>query len=464
MLQALLRKTNDLAVRFLDTLNTRPVGRPVEFAALAQKVGGPLPAKGEGAIQTIERLAESVDAGLVATPGPRYFGFVIGGAVPAAVAADWLASVWDQNGFSYASSPAAAVVEHVAAQWLVELFGLSRGCSVGFTTGCTMANFTGLAAARHALLRKLDWDVESRGLFGAPSITVVASEESHVSVFASLQMLGLGRERVLRVPTDDQGRMLANELRRVLAGLQTPVLVCAQAGNVNTGAFDPIVEIAEYVHAMGGWLHVDGAFGLWAAASPALRELLEGIESADSIAVDCHKWLNVPYDSGLVFVRHPSAHYAAMTLTAAYYEPLPDMARDNHNWVPEASRRARGFAVYAAMRSLGRDGIAEMIERCCALARRMAEQLSRGAGVRILNDVVLNQVLVRFSPPGGGDADCFTSEVIRRVQEDGTCWASGTTWHGMKAMRISVSNWSTSEADIDMSADAILRCASDPMK
>ncbi len=394
-----------------------------------------------------------MDAGLTASAGPRYFGFVTGGSVPAAVAADWLTSVWDQNGFNSITSPAAAAAEEIAARWLVDLFGLPTGTSVGFTTGCTMSNFTALAAARHALLRRLGWDVESQGLFGAPPIRVIASEESHVTIFAALQMLGFGRDRVQRIATDSEGRMEIAELRDALHGVRDPVLVCAQAGNVNTGTFDPISEIAECVHAASGWLHVDGAFGLWAASSPAYRALAQGIEQADSIASDCHKWLNVPYDSGLVFVRDPAAHHAAMTLSAAYYGERPDVARDNYNWVAEASRRARGFVVYAALRSLGRQGIAEMIERCCTLARRMADRLSEARGVEILNEVVLNQVLVRFG------ADALTTEIIRKVQQDGTCWAGPTTWHGMSAMRISISNWSTSEADIDVSADAILRCA-----
>ncbi|HYL39076.1 MAG TPA: aminotransferase class V-fold PLP-dependent enzyme [Bryobacteraceae bacterium] len=441
-------------------MDRRPVGRPVDFAALVERTGGPLPEEGEDPIRVIEHLSKSIDAGLVASTGPRYFGFVTGGSVEAAVAADWLTSVWDQNAFNYTSSPAAAAVEEIAARWLVELFGLPAGTSVGFTTGCTMSNFTSLAAARHALLRKAGWDVERQGLTGAPPVTVAVSEESHATLFGALQMLGFGRDRAICVPTDQQGRMRVDELRAVLAGLGTPVLVCAQAGNVNTGAFDPIFEIAECVQDVSGWLHVDGAFGLWAAASPDHRGLVRGIERADSIATDGHKWLNVPYDSGLVFVRDSSAHRAAMTWGAAYYGVSPDLARDNYNWVPEASRRARGFAVYAALRSLGRRGIAEMIERCCALARRMADRLSRAAEVQILNDVVLNQVLVRFSPSGGGDPDAFTAEVIRRAQEDGACWLSGTVWHGMNAMRISVSNWSTSEADIDLSSDAILRCAS----
>ena len=450
----LLQRTQDLAIEFLRTLDQRPVGPPVDFTTLTARAGGPLPNDGEDAAQVIEHLARAIDPGLIATPGPRYFGFVIGGALPAALAADWLTSAWDQNAFSFASSPAAAAVEDIAARWLLELFGLPAGCSVGFTTGCTMANFTGLAAARHALFRQLGWDVERQGLQGSPRITVVASDESHISIFAALQMLGLGRDQVVRIPTDEQGGMRTGDLRAAIAAIDTPLLVCAQAGNVNTGAFDPISEIAECVHDRSGWLHVDGAFGLWATASPVYRHLLRGVELADSLAVDCHKWLNVPYDCGIALVRDPSAHHAAMSLSAAYYAQPADCARENHDWVPEASRRARGFAVYAAIKSLGRNGIAEMIERCCTLARRMADNLSRGAGVRILNDVVLNQVLVRF-----GNSDAFTAEVIRKVQEDGTCWLSATTWHGMHAMRISVSNWSTSEADIDLSAAAILRCS-----
>ena len=322
-----------------------------------------------------------------------------------------------------------------------------------------MANFTALAAARHSLLRKAGWDVEEQGLIDAPPLTLVTSDESHVAVYASLQMLGLGRRRVVRVPTDEQGRMKADDLRAKLANIQTPILVCAQAGNVNTGAFDPIPEIASCVHQRGGWLHVDGAFGLWAAASPKYRHLVEGISLVDSVSVDCHKWLNVPYDNGLVFVRDAAAQHAAMTLHGAYYVTASGVERDNSDWVPEASRRARGFTVYAALRALGRRGITELVERCCALAQRMAERLSKGKGVRVLNDVVLNQVLVRFSDPSAGDDDAFTAKVIRLVQEDGTCWLGGTTWHGMRAMRVSVSNWSTSEEDIDVSAEAILRCA-----
>jgi glutamate/tyrosine decarboxylase-like PLP-dependent enzyme len=455
----LLRQACDLALNFLDSLDRRPVGLPVDFASLVERAGGSLPNEGQDPAQVIDHLANAIDPGLVATPGPRYFGLVIGGSVPAALAADWLTSAWDQNAFSFASSPAAAAVEDIAARWLIELFGLPAGCSAGFTTGCTMANFTGLAAARHALLHKAGWDVERQGLRDSPPLTVVTSDESHISILAALQMLGLGRDQAIRIPADEQGRMRAPALLEALAQIDTPVLVCAQAGNVNTGAFDPLREIAAAVHGRSGWLHVDGAFGLWAAASPVYQALAGGIELADSIAVDCHKWLNVPYDCCVVFVRNPAAHRAAMSLSASYYVPPSDLARENHDWVPEASRRARGFPVYAALRCLGRQGIAAMIERCCTLARRMADRLSRGTGIQILNDVVLNQVLVRFSPPGGGDADAWTAEVIRKVQQDGTCWLGGTTWHDMRAMRISVSNWSTSEADIDLSAAAILKCA-----
>ena len=456
----LLGRTNELANDFLDGVVDRPVARPVEFdQLLAEMRAQGLPIDGDDPKQIIEHLAHLADRTVVATAGPRYFGFVVGGSLPVTVAADWLTSVWDQNAAFYAHSPLAAAAEQISAEWLIQLFGLANGTSVGFVSGGTMANFTGLAAGRHALLAKLGWDVERQGLFGAPEITVVTSDESHVSVFASLQMLGLGSGRVVSVPADDQGRMRSDQLGSILAGIQTPVLVCAQAGNVNTGAFDPIPEIATCVREHPSWLHIDGAFGLWAAASPARRSLAQGIELADSVSVDCHKWLNVPYDSGLVFVRDAAAHQAAMTLNASYYVTARRAERDNCNWVPEASRRARGFAVYAALRFLGRQGIAQLIDNCCARARQMAGLLAQAPGVTILNEVVLNQVLVRFSDPSDTDDDEFTARVIGRVQEDGTCWLGGTTWHGIHAMRISISNWSTTEKDIDLSAEAILRCA-----
>ena len=349
----------------------------------------------------VEELAANVEGGLVASAGPRYFGFVIGGGVPAALAADWLTSAWDQNAGLYVIGPAAAVAEEIAGAWLAELFGLPAGVSVGFTTGATMASFTGLAAARHALLARSGWDVERQGLFGAPEIPVVVSDESHVTIFAALQMLGMGRERVTRVATDDQGRMRADALREALAAIDRPALVCAQAGNVNTGGFDPLPAIVAAVRGNGGWLHVDGAFGLWAAADPARRHLVEGVGDADSWTTDAHKWLNVPYDSGLSFTADPAAHHAAMTLGAAYYVETTGGERDNYNWVPESSRRARGFAVWAALRQLGRSGLAEMIGRTSDHARRFAAGLEGAPGTRVLNDVVLNQVLVRFEDPSG---------------------------------------------------------------
>jgi len=456
----LLGRTAELAARFLDRLPDRPVWPPVDLAELRDALGGPLPALGEDPRHVIERLARDAEPGLVGSAGPRYFGFVVGGGVPAALAADWLASAWDQNAALFALSPSAAVVEEVAARWLIDVFGLPEGASVGFVTGATMANFTALAAGRHAVLERIGWNVEEDGLVGAPPIAVVVGDEAHVTILVSLQMLGLGRARVHRVATDEQGRMRADALRETLARIDGPTIVCAQAGNVNTGAFDPLAEIVAIVRERpNAWLHVDGAFGLWSAAVPELRDRVAGVAGADSWTTDAHKWLNVPYDSGVVIVRDAAAHHAAMTLGAAYYVETAGGERDSYNWVPESSRRARGFAVYAALRSLGRAGLAEMIDRCCALARRMADGLRRADGVTILNDVVLNQVLVRFEPPGGGDADAFTRAVIAAVQADGTCWLGGTTWHGMTAMRISVSNWSTTERDADVSVEAILRCA-----
>ena len=457
---ALLRRTAELAGGFLDRLPVRPVSQAVNLPELRDALGGPLPVSGEDPLAVIEALARRVEPALVGSAGPRYFGFVVGGGVPAALAADWLASAWDQNAAMFVMSPAAAVVEEVAARWLLDLFGLPECSSVGFVTGATMASFTALAAGRHALLARAGWNVEDDGLVRSPPIAVVVGEEAHVTILASLQMLGLGRARVHRVATDGQGRMRVEALRTTLARIAGPTLVCAQAGNVNTGAFDPLVEIVAAVRELpDAWLHVDGAFGLWAAAVPGMRDRVAGLAGADSWTTDAHKWLNVPYDSGIVIVRDAAAHHAAMTLGAAYYVETAGDERDGYNWVPESSRRARGFAVYAALRSLGRDGLAEMIERCCTLARRMADGLRRAAGVTVLNEVVLNQVLVRFQPPGGGDADAFTRAVIAAVQADGTCWLGGTAWHGMAAMRISVSNWSTTEQDADLSVEAILRCA-----
>jgi glutamate/tyrosine decarboxylase-like PLP-dependent enzyme len=452
--QGLLRRTADLAIDYLCTLPDRPVRTEATLDELRGSLGGPLPEDGEAPRDVIEALARRADPGVMPSSGPRFFGFVIGGGLPAAVAADWMTSVWDQNGGLYVIGPALSVVEETAAHWLIDLFGLPATASVGFTTGCQMSNFVGLAAGRRAVLLRHGWDVERDGLQGAPEVTVVAGDEVHITVPIALQMLGLGSGRLKRAAADRQGRMRPSALHDLLATIDGPTIVSAQLGNVNTGAFDPIDEIADVVREHPGtWLHVDGAFGLWAAASTELRGQVRGMEKADSWATDGHKWLNVPYDSGVVIVRDPEAHRAAMMMQAGYLMPARGDERDPSDWVPEFSRRGRGWAVYAALRSLGRSGVGDLVERCCRLARRMADGVSGAYGVEILNDVVLNQVLVRF----GGD-DALTRDVVRRVQEDGTCWLSGSTWHGVAVMRISVSNWSTTDEDADRSVEAILRC------
>jgi glutamate/tyrosine decarboxylase-like PLP-dependent enzyme len=455
-IDAVLERAARLGREFLTGLGARPVAPPVTVEDLRHALGGPLPETGEDPINVVEALARGADPGIVASAGPRYFGFVTGGALPAAVGADWLTSAWDQNAWTYVASPAASVVEETAARWLVDLLGLPRQTSVGFTTGATMANFSALAAGRSAVLARCGYDVEEQGLRHAPEIALFAGDAAHATIFAAVQMLGLGRGRVRRVATDDAGRMRPDKLREALADVSGPAIVCAQAGEVNTGSFDPFDQIAPLCQERGAWLHVDGAFGLWAAASPALRHLVRGADRADSWTVDGHKWLNVPYDAGYVLVRDGAALSTALAIGAAYY-PESAAGRENYHFVPESSRRARGFPTWAALRSLGRRGVAELVERSCALARRMADALRAAEEVEPLNDVVLNQVLVRFRPPSE-DADAFTREVIRRIQADGTCWLGGTTWRGRAAARISISNAATTVADIDRSAAAILAC------
>jgi len=453
---AALDRVHALSRAFLVGVDERRVGARASYDELVRALGGPVPDHGEHPVATVEALAAAVEPGLVASAGPRYFGFVIGGSLPAALGADWLTSAWDQNAGMFATSPAAAAAEAVVAGWVKDLAGLPREAEVGFVTGCQMANFTGLLAARRSVLLRAGWDVEEDGLHGAPPLHVVIGEEAHATILSALRLLGLGTRRAIRVPADGQGRMRPDALREALRPLEGPILVCAQAGNVNTGAFDPFEAIAETVHEKGGWLHVDGAFGLWAAAAPGRRHLTRGLDRADSWATDAHKWLNVPYDSGLAIVRHKGVLGPALRKSATYLI-RSEAARDNHDFSPESSRRARGFALWAGLRSLGRQGVAEMVERGCRNAERLAERLRRG-GVRVLNEVVLNQVLARFEAPGktNGDADALTRAVTARIQRDGVCWASGTHWHGMDALRLSVSNWSTREADVDRAADAIV--------
>jgi glutamate/tyrosine decarboxylase-like PLP-dependent enzyme len=436
------------ASRYLSDLPDRPVAPPPDSVARLSALGGPLPDGPTDPSQILALLDDVGSPATVATAGGRYFGFVIGGTLPAALAANWLAGAWDQNAALRVMSPVAAETEEIVLRWMIDLIGLPAQSAAGFVTGTTMANFTALAAARTAILTCAGWDVEQDGLFGAPPIQVVVGDEVHVSVLKALSLLGLGRSRLIRVPADGQGRMRLDALPH----LDERTIVCVQAGNVNTGAFDPAGEICRSAHEANAWVHVDGAFGLWAAASPIYAPLLSGAQAADSWAIDCHKWLNVSYDSGVAVVRDPAHLERAMSISAAYL--APGSQREPWLSVPESSRRARGIELWAAMRSLGRSGLCSLIERNCRQARLFATRLS-AAGHTILNDVVLNQVLVSF-----GSAQ-QTERVIAAVQQEGTCWCGGTQWHGHTAMRISVSNWSTTDDDVEQSAAAIIRVASE---
>ena len=440
-----------LARSYIDGLDSRPVDATASLAELRSRLAHALTDTGEDPRVVIQDLADDVDPGLIASAGPRYFGFVIGGALPVALAADWLTSAWDQNGGGYVASPALSVAEEVASGWVRELLGLPAGCGIGFVTGCQMAHFTCLAAARHAVLRDAGWDVEANGLQGAPEVRVLAGAQAHVTVGVACRMLGLGAERIRVIPADDQGRMLPNALAAALAEQSGPTIVCAQAGEVNTGAFDPFGEIVDACRAHGAWCHVDGAFGLWAAVSRRRSHLVAGVARADSWATDGHKWLNVPYDCGIAAVADASAHRAAMTSSAAYIPAHTEDIPWGYDWNPEYSRRARGIPLYAALRFLGRAGLTDLVDRCCDYAVQFAERLDEADGVEIVNDVVLNQILVRFD-----DDDDVTNAVIQRVQEDGTCWLGGSTFRDRAVMRVSVIGWQTTASDIDRSAEAVL--------
>jgi glutamate/tyrosine decarboxylase-like PLP-dependent enzyme len=443
----LLHDSADRAIRYLEGLPDRSVAPEPQALAALQRFDEPLPEHPDDPERVIALLDEAGSPATMATAGPRFFGFVIGGSQPVTVAAQWLATAWDQNAGAYTASPVAAVLEQVAQRWLIELLGLPETTVAGFVTGGTMANMTALAAARHAVLARAGWDVDARGLQGAPPVTVIVGDEVHPSLLKGLGLLGLGRDNVQRVPVDGQGRMRVDALPTISG----PTILCTQAGNVNTGAFDPIEELAAQAHEAGAWVHVDGAFGLWAAVAPERAHLVRGVGTADSWATDAHKWLNVPYDSGLAFVRDPEPLRAAMGVTAAY---LPDsMMREPAAHAPELSRRARGVEVWAALRALGRSGVADLVERDCRHATAFAAGLS-AAGYEILNDVELNQVLVSF-----GDEET-TRRVIASIQDDGTCWAGVTVWQGRTAMRISVSGWSTTPDDVEISLAAMLRAAS----
>jgi len=445
-MQQILKNTAERASRYLESLETRSVFPTSDALNRLAALDTPMPDHPESPERTLAALDEYASPATVGMAGSRYFGFVIGGSLPAALAANWLAGAWDQNAGLYVASPAASVLEDIAGRWLLDVLGLPKDAGVGFVTGATMANFTGLAAARHKVLADQGWNVEADGLFGAPPITVIVGDEVHISLLKALSLLGFGSQRVTRVPVDSQGRMRADAFPEITG----PTIVCLQAGNVNTGASDPLADLIPRAHAAGAWVHVDGAFGLWANAAPDRMALVQGIAGADSWATDGHKWLNVPYDSGLVFVRDPEMLRAAMNYNAAYL--VRSESRDPFQYTPELSRRARGIEIWAAMRSLGRSGIADLVERCCRHAARFAEGLS-AAGCRILNDVDLNQVLVSF-----GDAET-TRQVIAAVQQEGTCWAGGTVWQGHTAMRISVSSWATTAEDVEQSLEAIINIA-----
>jgi glutamate/tyrosine decarboxylase-like PLP-dependent enzyme len=446
-LKELLSDVATRAARYIAGINDRPVAPSAAALARLDELGGPLSDAPADPAELLALLDDVGSPATVATTGGRYFGFVIGGTLPASLAANWLAGAWDQNAAMRIMSPVAAKVEEIVETWVVDLLGLPRGTGAGFVTCTTMANFSALAAARSALLRRAGWNVEDDGLFGAPPIRVVVGQEVHVSVVRALAMAGLGRSRVITVPADGQGRMRADALPQ----LDERTIVCIQAGNVNTGAFDPAKKICARARDAGAWVHVDGAFGLWGAASPLYAHLLDGFSAADSWSVDCHKWLNVPYDSGMVLVRDPeNLRRALPTGNAAYLTQTSQ--REPWQFTPDASRRARGIELWAGLRSLGRKGLREMIERHCRQARLFADRL-RGAGIRVLNEVVLNQVLVSFGSPEE------TRRAIAEIQADGTCWCGGTVWQNQTAMRISVSSWATTDDDVERSVAAIIRIA-----
>jgi len=442
----LLRQAAEIARRYALGIGERRVAPSQEDSDNLKEFHEPFPNAPSDPMLVLKKLEDVGSPATVATTGGRYFGFVNGGTVPASLAANWLADAWDQNAALRVMSPVAAELEEVVLRWVCEALGLPQNYEGGLVTCATTANFAALAAARHALLARVGWNVVDDGMFGAPPIEVVVGDEVHASILKALSLAGFGRKRVTRVEVDGQGRMRADKLPR----LNERTILCIQAGNVNSGAFDPAAEICARAHKQGAWVHVDGAFGLWAAVSPKYRHLTEGFEQADSWATDAHKWPNVNYDSGIVLVKDGSALRSAMTITAAYLEG--GTRREPMNHTPESSRRARGVELWAALKSMGREGLCSLIERTCAYAQRFAEGF-RDAGFEVLNDVVINQVLVSF---GNSEA---TQKVIRAVQEDGTCWCGGTVWQGKSAMRISVSSWATTEADVELSLAAIVRIA-----
>jgi glutamate/tyrosine decarboxylase-like PLP-dependent enzyme len=454
-----LHRVADLIADYREALPGTAVAPRQGRDEVRQALAADLPTGPAALDVVIDELVTAAAPGLMASAGPRYFGFVVGGSPGAALAADLLTAGWDQCAFNEALAPGALAFEDVAGTWLKELLHLPATASVGFTTGGQGANTVGLAAARWRVLQQAGWDVERDGLHGAPNVRVVAGAERHATIDRSLRLLGLGENAIQEIPANSSGAMDTDVLAATLrTNPASPTIVCAQSGNVNTGACDDLRAVTSAASAVGAWVHVDGAFGLWAAASPTTRHLVDGIEAADSWACDGHKWLNVPYDSGFAFCAHPDAHATAMALTASYLTgQVAGRKLGGADFVPESSRRARGFATWAALRSRGRSGIGDLVERCCAMARRCAELLERLDGIEVVNEVVLNQVLVRV-----GSAN-LTEAVERLVQQDGTCWLGATTWRGERLLRVSVSNWSTTESDIDLCVDAIARARAEAM-
>jgi glutamate/tyrosine decarboxylase-like PLP-dependent enzyme len=443
------------AVNYLDTLPHRPVGVLATRDELLSHVDQVLPEVGEAPGLALDKLAKSVENGLVHSTSPHYFGFVIGGATPVSIAADWLTSMWDQNGQVYNTSPAASIIEDVVTQWLLDMLGLPKDSGMGFVTGAQMANFTALSVAGNTVLQKHGWNIDENGLQGAPQINVVCGEYCHGTIHSAIRLMGLGQKNIRVVQADSEGRIELEAYKTILKSCQGPTIICAQAGNVNTGAFDPFVEIIALAKEREAWVHIDGAFGLWANTSPKFKELISGVSEADSWATDAHKWLNVPYDSGIVIVRDPLVHQGLKTAHCTYAGPITADRRDGSRWVPENSRRARGFVLYASLRNLGRKGVREIIENCCEMAQEFVAQFAQLPYAHVLNKVVLNQVLVRIEPERVKDIDAFNIALASRIQKSGVCWIGTTKWRGQTALRISVSNWSTKKDDVKQAMNSI---------
>jgi glutamate/tyrosine decarboxylase-like PLP-dependent enzyme len=448
------------ATRYLDSLSSRPIAANASIAELRSRLSRPVPETSVDPTDVIDELARDTEGGLVGSASGRFFGWVIGGSLPVALAADWLTSAWDQNGASNLTAPAEAVVEEVCGTWMKHLLGIPQTASFAFVTGCQMAHTTALAAARHKLLKERGWDVERHGLSSAPRLTIVTTQSRHESILRSARLLGLGTDAINYVDSDSTAKMPIDGLREALdRAASGPAVVWLQAGDLNTGHFDAFGEACEVAHAAGAWVHIDGAFGLWAATSAQYKHLLAGAENADSWATDGHKWLNLPFDSGQVFVAHPAAHRAAFAQDASYSIPSHDL-RNQKDWNPEWSRRGRGFVAYAAIRALGRAGIAEIVERCCSHARRLVHGIGELPGTQIVAEPTINQGLVRFLGDNG-DHDAATDDMIRRIQADGVSWFGGATWNGMRVMRVSVCNWMTSNDDVERTLASIAKVLND---